>query len=545
MLRMSSRRAVFLLFLTLTLSSAAHAFAAKAAAARSAKPPTATARLTKAVNAILAGDPNAARAFWGMHIYSLDRAMPLYSMNADRLFTPASNTKLFTTIAALTLLGPDHRTRTTVESSGSIVDGHLTGDLILVGRGDPNLSGRVLPYSLKTQRTTPHLKLLEDFADAIVRKGVKVIDGDVIGDDSYFAWEPLGEGWSQDDLLWEYGAPVSALTVNDNVFFLTILPGEKQGDTARVRLDPDVSYYDIDDRVVTDGLGGAAHISINRHPGSKTLTLWGSIPLDWVNGYNEALAIEDPAEYAAQAFRAMLEARGVRIAGKQRAQHLSPASVPEKANAVALGGGIPAAPVVPVRNVLAERDSAPLMDDVRVINKVSQNLHAELALRLLGQAKGANNTTDSALDAEKQVLTQAGLVPEEYFFADGSGLSRQDLVSPAAIVKILRFAAAQPWAAQFQDSLPVAGLDGSLADRFDKSPAKLRVLAKTGTLGHVNALSGYARTLRGENIAFSLMVNNHKLTSKGAQELMDRVVEAMVNDLPPAQGRKKRATRRP
>src|SRR5205807_9941301 len=167
--------------------------------------------LTGKINALL-NQPDAARAFWGIDIVSLASGQPLYEQNADKLFTPASNKKLFTTATALALLGPDYRYRTTVESAGALDSrGELHGDLKLVGRGDPNLSGRVLPYLQKTQRTTPHLLLLEQLAEQVAQHGVKQIDGDVVGDDSFFAFERYPDGWSQDDLMWDYGAGVSAL----------------------------------------------------------------------------------------------------------------------------------------------------------------------------------------------------------------------------------------------------------------------------------------------------------------------------------------------
>src|SRR3954469_25657997 len=181
--------------------------------------------LTDKITALLS-QPDAARAFWGIEVVSLATGQPLYEQNADKLFAPASNKKLFTTATALALLGPDYRYRTTVESGGTLdTQGELHGDLKLVGRGDPNLSGRVLPYLQKTQRKTPHLLLLEQMADQVAQRGVKKIDGDVIGDDSFFAFERYPDGWSQDDLMWDYGAGVSALTVNDNVVFLSVLPG--------------------------------------------------------------------------------------------------------------------------------------------------------------------------------------------------------------------------------------------------------------------------------------------------------------------------------
>jgi serine-type D-Ala-D-Ala carboxypeptidase/endopeptidase (penicillin-binding protein 4) len=422
----------------------------------------------------------------------------------------------------------------------------LHGDLLLVGRGDPNLSGRVLPYNRKTERTIPSLKLLEDLADQVVQKGVKQIDGDVIGDDSYFAFERFGDGWSQDDLLWDYGAPVSALTVNDNVVFMKMTPGATIGDKAKIEFEPDVAYYEVDNRVATAAAGSKRNVSIDRQVGSRTLTLWGTIPLD-DTGSNDALAIDDPADYAAKAFRSMLEKRGITIKGKDHAAHTLLASLPPISPETAVatlrdahtpkpgGGAEPAdtpksAP--PARTVLAAHQSQTLADDVRVTDKVSQNLHAELAFRQLGAAKGTQPTVEASEAVVKGFLTEIGIAPEEYTFSDGSGLSRQNLVSPRAIVKLLQFADfPSGWRSAFQGALPVAGEDGSLANRMKGTVAQDHVWAKTGSLGHVNALSGYAQTLSGERLAFSILVNNHRITGGGATKIMDQILEAMVNDV--------------
>ncbi|MEO5936980.1 MAG: D-alanyl-D-alanine carboxypeptidase, partial [Terriglobales bacterium] len=211
--------------------------------------------LAKNITALMA-DPKVARGFWGVHVVSLTTGKTVFELNADKLFTPASNTKMFTTATALALLGPDFKTRTTVETSGPIdLHGRLTGDLVLVGRGDPNLSGRVLPYAMRTERRAPHLRLLEELADQVVAKGVKVVDGDIVGDDSYFSFERFPEGWSSDDLMWEYGAPVSALTVNDNVIFLNVLPGSSVGDKAFLKVEPDSTFYELDNRITTTAGG--------------------------------------------------------------------------------------------------------------------------------------------------------------------------------------------------------------------------------------------------------------------------------------------------
>ncbi|HWR34896.1 MAG TPA: D-alanyl-D-alanine carboxypeptidase/D-alanyl-D-alanine-endopeptidase [Clostridia bacterium] len=490
--------------------------------------------LAKRVDEVLA-QPDAARGFWGIEIVSLDSGKTLYSQNAEKLFTPASNTKLFTTAAALALVGPDHRFRTTIETAGTVDKyGRLSGDLVLVGRGDPNLSGRTLPYNLRTERKLPAIKALEELADQIVAKGVKVIDGDIVADDSYFAFERYGEGWSQDDLVWEWGAPVSALTINDNVLFVSILPADRAGDKAFVSVTPFPEYYRIDNRVMTTPPGtGPRKVYISREPGSEQLTLWGNIPLDDV-GAAESLAIEDPADYAAKLLSRLLQRRGVVTYGRTRTRHtelaaLSTFSVTTLASA---GGGNEARmhPQAISPLVLGSYESAPIAQDLRVINKVSQNLHAEILLRLLGREKGAGGTIEGGLEVIRGWLVQVGIRPEEYAFYDGSGLSRQNLVTPDAVVKLLTYVSRQPWGAQFQDTLPVGGIDGSLADRFKSATMLSRVKAKTGSLGHVNALSGYATTMKGEHVAFSILVNNHTMPSKKMLEAMDSIVEAMVND---------------
>src|SRR5690348_9848566 len=366
---------VLLLAVMLPLSAALAAPAAGKAEA---------ARLRIAIDEILSR-PDIARGFWGLDIVSLNTGKTLYSVNSDKLFIPASDTKLFTTAAAFALIGSSYHFLTTVETTGSLDKyGRLNGDLVLVGRGDPNLSGRELPYTLRTQRDPDSGRVLEKLADDVVRKGVKYIDGDIVADDSYFAFERYGEGWSQDDLVWPDGAPVSALTVNDNVVFVQILPGARAGDKAFVSVTPFADYYTIDNRLLTTPAGTGRKIFINREPGSTTLTLWGTMPMDDA-GVNEGLSIEDPAEFAANVFRHLLEVRGVAVYGKQRTRHTDLASLSTFTSVViasSRGGDehsltSPAGPLV-----LAEYQSPPLSEDVEVINKVSQNLHAEILLRL-------------------------------------------------------------------------------------------------------------------------------------------------------------------
>jgi D-alanyl-D-alanine carboxypeptidase/D-alanyl-D-alanine-endopeptidase (penicillin-binding protein 4) len=513
------------------------------------KKPSPKKDLGKDIAAVLS-QPPLNRAHWGIDVVDLETGKALYSQDSDQLFLPASNAKLFTTAAALAIAGPEYRFRTTAEAEGKIDDnGRLPGDLVIVGRGDPNISGRTLPYVLKTQRTPPHTQILEEMADQVARHGLKMVDGDLIGDDTFYAFERYAEGWAWDDLQWIDGAPVSALTFNDNVVFVNVLPGEHPGDKAVITVEPETSYYELDNRVETSATGVTKRVGIHRDPGSKRIVLWGSLPVSDA-GTKEPMSIEDPAEFAAQLFRTLLERRGITIRGKARARHgegaqffdqtaPQPINVPIPGGATPAGADPSASPAVqqvpdftpsPAGTVLAEHISTPLLDDIRVINKTSENLHAELALRLAGKLRGSGGSFEGGVAAIKQVLLQAGLKDDEFTFLDGSGLSRRDLVTPAATVQLLIYAARQPWGAAFEESLPVSGVDGSLADRFKNTPAAGLIHAKTGSLSHVNALSGYGQTQSGRRFVFSIFCNNHNMPAGKVLAAMDAVMQLIVSE---------------
>ncbi len=514
---------LFCLVLLLPVASAG----AEAVAKRPAKTAVRS-HLAAQIDAILA-EPAAARAHWGISVTGLD-GKPIYAHDAAQLHTPASNTKLFTTTAAMALLGPDYRYKTTVESTAPVdAEGRVNGDLLLIGRGDPNLSGRVIPYSVKTDRTTPSLKVLEDLADAVAKTGVKTVTGNLIADDSYFIQEPYGEGWAYDDVMWEYGAPASALSVNDNQIFLNVLPGQKPGDLADYTLEPPYDYYVIDNSVTTTVAGTKRNIGMDRRPGSRVITLWGTIPLD-DKGLNAGLAIEDPTEYAGIAFRHMLEDRGILIQGQTREHHSRPQDfAPAQPNP--LGG--PALPIpqptpLPTPGyVLAQRLSNPLIDDLKVINKVSQNLHVEILLRTLGKERGGSGSIEGGVDVLRKFLESVGIPHDAFVFYDGSGVSRSNLVTPEAITTLLCYVARQPWAAQFRDTLPVGGVDGTLTGRFKGTSLEGKVQAKTGTETGVSTLGGFVQTRSGHWLAFSIMVDDHLLPSNGRQYI-DRILRAIA-----------------
>jgi serine-type D-Ala-D-Ala carboxypeptidase/endopeptidase (penicillin-binding protein 4) len=488
------------------------------------------ARLAARINLVRQQDPKAQHAIWGISVIDLATGGSLYAENADKLLQPASNTKLFTTATTLALVGPDYRFVTSIESEKRPDSrGHVAGDLVLVGRGDPNLSGRVLPYAKKTERLSPHTRVLEELVDQVAAAGVRVIDGDIVGDDSFFVYERYGEGWAQDDLMWDYGAPMSALTVNDNIVFADVKPAERAGERALLTLDPYPDYYAIRNLIFTSARGTLRNIGILREPGSLQVTFWGTIPLG-DPGDGETLAIEDPASANAQLLRSLLQQRGIQVRGKVRVQHSQawqyplpppqshePLVVPFRAE--------------PARVILAQHQSAPLLQDLTVINKVSQNLHVEIMLRLIGKLHGVSGSISGGLDAEsKFLIQQVQIDPAEFSLYDGSGLSRSGLATPHAFTQLLQYAYAQPWATQFRDTLPIAAEDGSLSTRFKGTFAADHVEAKTGQLGEVNSLSGYGVTKLGHNIAFSIMINHHTMGNNKAKQMIDDIVNAVLEE---------------
>jgi D-alanyl-D-alanine carboxypeptidase/D-alanyl-D-alanine-endopeptidase (penicillin-binding protein 4) len=478
--------------------------------------------LARRIAALLAA-PDLAQAHWGISVTTLDGRV-LYAKNDAQLFAPASNAKLCTTAAALALLGPTARPVTRVLANGAIdAQGVLRGDLILQGNGDATLSGRTYPYQLHTERPVAPLAALESLADQVAQRGLRVVAGNVIGDDTAFPDERYGSGWAWDDLTWGYGAPVSALTINDNAVYLNVFPGAHTGDPVTAIWNPEEagSYYMLENSARTAGAQPA--LGVDRQPGSKTVRLFGTLPITSA-GKHYALAIEDPAEFAAIVFRQMLQARGVRIMGQALALHRpstdaehfsaeqrAPVSLPES---LPVRAPLRLAPAPPGAAVLAEHNSVPPLEDITVTNKASQNLHAELLLRLLGRQYGLDGSAAQGTRVVRQFLLNAGVNPEDFFFYDGSGMSTQDLIAPRALTQLLRYAAAQSWGAEFRSTLPVGGVDGSLAGRFLRTPLQGRVFAKTGTLREVTGLSGYVRARSGKMLAVAILCNAHRPDAK-------------------------------
>jgi serine-type D-Ala-D-Ala carboxypeptidase/endopeptidase (penicillin-binding protein 4) len=453
----------------------------------------------------------------------------LYQQNAGKLFVPASNAKLFTSALALSRLGPDYRFRTRVTAEVAPDQaGVIAGSVRLVGGGDPSLSRRQYPY-LKGAPAGDPLAALHELADQVVARGVRRIEGDVIGDDTAYLWQPYPKGWTHADLTWEYGAPVSAWILDDNSLSVTITAGPEPGAPASLVLNPPLEYYRIDNRIRTvDGTRTRVQAAVGA---GRQLRLWGTAGLR-APPQRENIAIDDPALFAATAFHHALTQRGVVVAGTPIARHLYPWDLPQPTETSAEAGAEGAWPAEEAGEgevELASRESPALIQILEVMNKVSQNLHTEVLLREVGRALAERGTLEAGLAEMQKFLTEIGIPRSEYHFEDGSGLSRQNLVTPRAITALLRHMYSSPHREAWISLLPVGGVDGTLENRFAKSRAGPRIRAKTGTMSHISGLSGFALRSTGGAVAFSVLANHYGVPSYEIRQLTDRIVLTLLD----------------
>jgi D-alanyl-D-alanine carboxypeptidase/D-alanyl-D-alanine-endopeptidase (penicillin-binding protein 4) len=547
-------RAAFLVGLSFCFGNAARA---QDAAPMVAPPPAhhavfptgASTALGQKIAALLAG-PGVSGAHWGIAVTALD-GTPIYGLDEGKLFRPASNAKLFTTAAAMALLGPKHTFETQVRGDFDATTGVVQGDLVLVGGGDANFGTNDVPY-VRGQRpgsAQSTIRDLQKLADELKAMGVKSVRGKIVGQDHFFdPNEPYPAGWAIEDMVWGYGAPVSALSIADNEVGLTVtphrqaLPGGATDVGAQITFQQyGVPYYTRGDSSGVETSPRAEisqNIEVLRSPGSREVRIYGQIGQD-SPPIIEQLAIADPPQFAAMAFRQILIANGIRVSGAAAADHFlanttfnfsSSVHKNQVEQAFIRGTEIGCCSCLfapPGDNLLASHRSPPLVDDITYTLKESDNLHAEILLHQLGGLTFCSR--HSALEGARMVrafLTHAGLDGDDFMFYDGSGLSTKDLVAPRATAALLSFATTQPWFAAWKAALPIGGVDGTLEHRFTGS-LRGHVFAKTGTLGEARALSGYLDCVSGRQVIFSIFVDDHMPVASGDRAVMDEIVAAI------------------
>lgn len=443
--------------------------------------------------------PEGDHAQWAVKFYSLHTTESLYSLNASRLMVPASGQKILSAAVAAERLGWDHRYTTRILSTAAIgSDGTIDGDLVIVGGGDPTIN----------PRHPERWHALDDWAKALSARGIKIIGGRLIGDDNAFAEPGWGFGWSWDDLYYAYGAEPSALQYNENEVEVMVGPGIEAGSRAIISTSPYGSGLVIDHAVTTVASGAQTRVEIERRPGTLLLAVRGQIAADAKPLTLEA-SVENPTLFFLTALREAFARNGIFVAGG--VTDVDELRAPLRHDDLS--------------ELLVDR-SPPLSEIVDVALKWSRNIYAEtLLLSLAAQpATGA-----ASLEVLRETLHAWGVPAESYIARDGSGLSRYNYVTADAMVSLLAHLSADSKHAElFQSALPVAGLSGTLANRLKGTPAEGRVRAKTGTMSHVRSMSGYATTLSGESIVFSMIANDFRVPAAEIDRIMDRALEQVV-----------------
>jgi serine-type D-Ala-D-Ala carboxypeptidase/endopeptidase (penicillin-binding protein 4) len=430
----------------------------------------------------IANRPEFSRSRWGILIQPLSSAATLYSRDATKYFIPASNVKLLTTAAALQKLGADFRIKTSVYSGAN-------GSLYVAGRGDPSIAEAQL----------------KDLAQQLKRRGVDRIN-ELIGDDSYFQGSAVNPNWEWEDAQAGYGAPVNSLIFNQNAIELLLSP-QAIGQPLKVTFaEPKLAnQWQIQNNSVTVASNESEFIEVGREFERSAIRVSGQLKVG-AESESAYVAVVNPANNFLQHFQQVLVAEGIPV--KQAL--VSSAS----------------------RNFareLAFVESPPLAELVKETNRESNNLYAEVLLRLLGKVTGSmpvpqEDTGEIGLKELKIALTRLGVNPNSYILADGSGLSRHNLISPEALVQTLRLMANSPAGSIYRASLPIAGENGTLKNRLNITPNRVILQAKTGTLSGVSALSGYIEVPNYEPLVFSIIINQSDLSAAKMRSATDEIV---------------------
>ena len=414
-----------------------------------------------------------------------DHGREVAAIRPDDRFIPASNTKLFTTAAAMALLQDRAEPGVTIRlAPGEGRGKHGAPDLVITGHGTVSLSTAADCLA----------GCLAPLLDQVAAKA-RVI-GNVIADDTAMTDQRWSPGMSWNNIGTDSGTATSALVIENNELPIVVTPGIA-GQAPAVAVSP---YYTLINQAMTVA-EGETRLGIDRAVGGRVLRLYGTIKAG-AQPWREVMGLDDPADYAGWLVARELGQRGVKVKGRVQAIHRLVGT-----GVVAPAGG---------QSDLASLPAPPLTDEVRLINKVSQNLHAELLVRRLAfaapaadQGKAAPiDSLEQGLAAARKLFETAGLPRSGYDFSDGSGMSTYNRISPRATVTLLRWTARQPWGGAYRASLPIGGVDGTLRRRFAGTPLAGRIFAKTGTLNATNALSGWLIAASGRELTFSIIAND-------------------------------------
>ena len=444
-----------------------------------------------------------ARGVWGVEVRSLQSGERLFEMNAGKLMMPASNMKVVTLAATAETLGWDYRFTTSLETTASVQDGVLGGDLIVRSNGDPTIN----------RRENRAAAVIDQWADALRAAGIQEIAGRIIGDDQAFDDEGIGDGWSWDYLQFGYAAPVGALQINENITQLMVVPGARAGEPAIVTLPPGAGFTLLN-HATTGAEGSEDTIAYRRHLDSPILEVSGSAPIGGRTA-TRSVAVANPTIFFAQTLKDGLAERGIRTNGDA-------VDIDDVAAELMNGSE--------TRRVLVSTESPPLKEIATVLMKVSQNLYAETFMKAIGTARGGLGTASGGRTTISGILSEWGVPDDSYVISDGSGLSRYNYLSPDMITAVLeRMFKDDRHRESFVATLPIAGRDGTISTRMRRTRAEGNAVAKTGSIANARSLSGFVRTRDNEMLVFSILANDFVIPSDMVNWIADLGVETLSN----------------
>ncbi len=448
-------------------------------------------------------DKSIAGAHVGLIFKDIESGAVLFAMNADKRFIPASNLKLFTSAAALQLLGPTFRFKTSVAANGQIdyPKRKLEGDLIIEAGGDPLISGRF---------RNDMLEIFRFWADSLKLRGISAISGNILVNNAFFEDDDLGPGWSHDDLSYWYACPISAFSFNDNCVDLKISAGRKLGDACLVRQNPPLDFIKFVNRIITLPAGLPPTIDFYRYPGSDSALIFGGLAIDDTAGITEYISVADPDRYAALVLLHVLREEGIFVSG----------GIGEIGDFHSVDDG----------TVIFDwlSDSLPVV--LSVINKNSQNFFAEQTLKTIGKTLGGEGSFSVSTRVVADWLESIGITKDDVKMADGSGLSALNLVKPAAIISLLEYMKTIPTFEIFYNSMAIPGVDRSVRNRLPGQPLAGKMRTKTGRIANVSAFSGYLTSKKGKLIAFAIIINGAVAPEKELTAWQDKLCAYFIEN---------------
>jgi len=482
---------IFSIFLS---GSTPNAFSPMALAAETHKKAT----ISTALESLLQSEPDLKGSLEGISIRDQESGNILYEHMSDLRLTPASNMKLLTSAVALKVLGEDYQFITEIYGDGRVVNGHLKGNLYIKGNGDTSL--------LATD--------LEKMAKELKQKGIRYIDGNIIGDDSWYDDTPYSVDLAWSDESTYYGAPISALTLSPNkeydagTLLLEIKPGKNIGEPVVINSIPRTSEIKIKNMAKTGDKESGTSLKVERKHNSKVVTVTGRLPIT-TSLKKEWVSVDNPTKYTLDVFQQALKKEGIQW-----------------------NGAVQKGKTPQIASLITTHASIPLSELLIPFMKLSNNTIAETLIKEMGVVKKGKGSFEKGLAVLKEELIAFQLDPNKMLIRDGSGISPIDYISANDLSLFLYEVQAEPWFATFSQALPVSGMEerlvgGTLRNRLNGEKTKGKVIAKTGTLTSVSTLSGYMESTNGKKYIFSILLN-HLVDEEKGKEIEDRIIETLA-----------------